>query len=514
MQGRFTREKIADAEFLALSLDGSLVPWQMMFQHMSSVDSSLLERLIAKLTALKLVISLGVRDNYLLVSLGDTSQHLSQWGQPTRLYDRAEFAPIRAAADHPVVGVSYESATFAEQVGSLRQQLGQLGDVIKSLVSRADLSDELEKEVAQDLDRLFAYVASHVPQPAALSGYSFLTAEGWETFLYRWSPETAWDPSAPLTILEHVGGDPVAFWAARRKVDPDQGEMLTELFARLAYYAQNIPLDKLAPDERDTYARVRDHLWPLLDEMAAATRDKLLPALADGQGAVVLDAKSVSDRWFEGMPAGGELPMLEVGFVGGVSNATLLKEAFHAYFDIAQRMVDKLHELSTGELADAFPGEIPAIQLVRPQSRDVEGSHVYYYALPAESGLDPQLAPNAGLSDQFLAVSLLPQFTARLLAATPLQGEGPLTQVDRPLAAAGQLDFARLVDAIEPWIDYGLQVSQGFDPDGVAEGPLDVSQQVRDVLRILRCFRGVSSATYVESNATVTHWQARFVDLE
>jgi hypothetical protein len=166
-------------------------------------------------------------------------------------------------------------------------------------------------------------------------------------------------------------------------------------------------------------------------------------------------------------------------------------------------------------LKDAFPNEIPAIQLVPPQSKDVEDGSVYYYALPAESGLDAQLAPNAGLSNQFMVVSLLPQFTARLLAGTPLQGEGPLAQSDRPLATAGHLDFARLVDAIEPWIDYGLQVSMGFDPDGAAGGPMgDVPQQVHDALQVIRCFRGLSRATYLESNSTVTHAQVRFADLE
>ena len=40
-----------------------------------------------------------------------------------------------------------------------------------------------------------------------------------------------------------------------------------------------------------------------------------------------------------------------------------------------------------------------------------------------------------------------------------------------------------------------------------------IPQQVHDVLDVLKCFRGVSSVTYLEGNAMVTHRQCRFQDL-
>ena len=147
--------------------------------------------------------------------------------------------------------------------------------------------------------------------------------------------------------------------------------------------------------------------------------------------------------------------------VNGVSDAGLVKQAFSEYFQIAQQIWDKLHELSVGELKDSFPQEIPARTLPKPQSKDIAGGTVYYYALPAESGLDVQLAPNAGLSTSVMVTSLLPKFTARLMAETSLKGEGPLAKYDRPLAAAAHLDFAGLIEALEPWIDYGMALGLG-----------------------------------------------------
>ena len=122
--------------------------------------------------------------------------------------------------------------------------------------------------------------------------------------------------------------------------------------------------------------------------------------------------------------------------------------------------------------------------------------------------------PNAGLSSSVMVSSLLPRFTARLLTDTPLQGQGPLANTDRPLASAGQLDFARLLQALEPWIDYGLQLGLGMAEDQPGDGPMGgIPQQVHDVLDVLQCFRGVSSVTYLEGNAMVTHSQCRFQDL-
>ena len=106
---------------------------------------------------------------------------------------------------------------------------------------------------------------------------------------------------------------------------------------------------------------MREQLQPLFDQLATVTRDKLIPAFADGQSALVLDAKSTSESWHVAMPpAESALPMLEIGMVNGVSDAGLVKEAFGEYFKIAQQIWDKLHELSVGELKDLFPQEIPA----------------------------------------------------------------------------------------------------------------------------------------------------------
>jgi hypothetical protein len=514
LQQRFTRETVGKGEYLTLRLDGSLVPWPMILQNVQGVDQQQLQELVKKLAAVKVVISIGVRDKYLIVSLGDDNKHLAQLGQGALLYDRGELEPVRKAADKPITGVSYVSAAFAQQVGGVERQVDQASAMVRSLLPLAGLSSEFEKELAADLEKAGTYLKKTAPKPAATSAYNFLTLEGIEGFGYSWTTETTLDASKPLTVLEHVGGDPIAFMAARGKHDPEQVSAMTTLMSRLLYYGEKLILEKADEEQQAAIKKTREALQPMFDQLAKVTREKLIPAFADGQTALVLDAKSTSEAWLEQMPpAEKPLPMLEIGMVCGVSDAKLVKEAFSQYFTILQQILDKMHDLSVGELKGAFPSEIPSVQLAKPQTKDVGGAAVYYYALPADTGLDAQLAPNAGLSDNFMVTSLLPRFTARLLADTSLQGQGPLAKSDRPLASAGNLEFARLIEAFEPWIDYVMAFAA---PEGAAEqGPMgNISQQVHDVLDVLKCFRGVSVATYQEGQATVSHMQCRFADVQ
>ncbi len=102
LQKNFAREKIGNSEFLTLRLDGSLVPWPMITQNAQGIDPQQLQKLTQKLTALKLVISIGVRDNYLIVSLGDDNKHLAQLGQGAAVRPQRAGAgsQVRGQADH------------------------------------------------------------------------------------------------------------------------------------------------------------------------------------------------------------------------------------------------------------------------------------------------------------------------------------------------------------------------------------------------------------------------------
>src|SRR5262249_13723668 len=69
---RLQWQKVGGSDFLVLALDGTQVPWERMFaQYRGQVDD-----LIAKLKAVRLTISLGVREGYLLLGMGESTDNL------------------------------------------------------------------------------------------------------------------------------------------------------------------------------------------------------------------------------------------------------------------------------------------------------------------------------------------------------------------------------------------------------------------------------------------------------
>jgi len=251
----------------------------------------------------------------------------------------------------------------------------------------------------------------------------------------------------------------------------------------------------------------------------------LLPALADGQIGLVLDAQLKSKNWFHGLEQNGqELPMLEAAVVFGVSDAELLRKACDEYRAVADIVLEKVKEL--------HPGQIPAdFKLPVAESREIklpEGSAaIYWYKMPPEydANVDSQLMPNAGLSKSVAVLSFAPKTSERLLVSTPLAvtPDGPLADRKKPLASAIYFNWAGTVDAVGPWIDLAVrqlgprmaggagQLAEAASDDPSTRMILD---QVRTFLEILKVLRTAESATYQDGAAVVTHSLTIFHDVE
>jgi hypothetical protein len=103
----------------------------------------------------------------------------------------------------------------------------------------------------------------------------------------------------------------------------------------------------------------------------------------------------------------------------------------------------------------------------------------------------------------------------RLLADRPPKFEvGPLADPSRPLLAASHFAWPGFVDAVRPWIEFGVQSANLPPPPGGDQEGADWLSQVRTVLDVLKVFRGYSSATYVEDGVRVTHSESVVRDLK
>src|SRR5207244_4219999 len=133
------------------------------------------------------------------------------------------------------------------------------------------------------------------------------------------------------------------------------------------------------------------------------------------------------------------------------------------------------------------------------------------YPIPEEAGLDKQFVPTAGLGSKVAVFALSHAHAERLLVKNPLKLDGgPLAErLKKPLAGASYFDWNGVVEALTPWVDHMapivIEQTTGWtlaDNKKQVEGVL---AQVKTVLDVLKCYKGSTSATYVEDGITVTH---------
>jgi hypothetical protein len=509
LKGQFKRVKVGTDNFLTLTLDGSMVPWdQIPFDSLEEKEGQFAP-LVKKLRGLKLTVSLGVRDGYLLVSLAPSTDAVTRLGaKGPRLLDRAELKPLAKFADKRLTAISYASQTFIARASTSGKDIEGMIEGAKSLLAKADLTDEQRKRLDKDLDDLAKDLKKYVPEVGAALAFSFLTERGQEGYAYDFGKHPEMEGAKPLTLLNHVGGNPILAAVGWSRPSTEGYETLVK-WVRTAYgHAEEAFLPKLPADQKDKYEEFKKTFFPLLGRLNEATGKMLLPSL-DGQAAFVLDAKWTSKQWIKLLPETPQaLPLPELGIVLGVRNAALLRKAMGEYRQVLNEIIAKVHDLDP-------TGNVPDIKKIpEPETAKTNAGTLYFYTLPAEWGLDPQVLPTAGLSAQVAALGLSRAHAERLLSAKPLKVDGgPLADyAKRPLVGAFYCNWPAFIDAVTPWAQYAAdQVPGGKDGDGPTWG--DLVKQTRTVLEVLKVFRGTTSATYLENGVLVTHTETVIRDL-
>ena len=143
-----------------------------------------------------------------------------------------------------------------------------------------------------------------------------------------------------------------------------------------------------------------------------------------------------------------------------MSDADKLKKGFAEYRAVVNDIL---------ALANNFAeGHFPEAKIPEPKTKQITGGDMYYYPIPEVPGLDKRVLPNAGLSESVLVLSLHQEMTERLLSKKPLKTECSLLQdLNRPLAGVTYFNFAGLVDALTPWVDFAIDQSDEFKPAAV-----------------------------------------------
>jgi len=517
-KGRFQRSTVGGNDYLTLKLDGKMISWDDILADAADIEEKpgQLKQVVDRLKQLEAVVSIGVRGDYLLISMAPSTAHLAALGAGPRLVEREEFHPLYKLADKRLVGISFESKEAAMALSS-HDAFDNLGEMVTGAMAASGMAAELQTRVRTDLNSLKKDLRILMPAPDAMLSSSVLTERGYDCYTYSWADNPRMDGSKPLGIMEHLGGTPLVAVLGRTKVLPEDYLMSIKWLATAHGYFEELALPTFTPDQKKQYHEWLEFAKPLLARLNSANITMLQPSMADGQHAFVLDAKITSRHWFNGMPQAGPLPMLEPALLYGVSDADLLKKGVAEYRAVADEVLEKIRQTNPA----AIP---PDFKIPEPQVRGIQSGTIYSYPLPRELGVDGQLAPGAGLGPNVAVLTISPQHTAELLTSTPFEAEGPAGDAKRPLASAVFVDWAGLVEAGTPWIEYGVRTayskSHQGDSTGLKFADRDSDElkktlvQVRSALEILKVLRTVSSATYVEGKTFVTHTEVHFRDLE
>jgi hypothetical protein len=511
LKGRVKRTKVGDANFLTLNFDAEMIPWDQVNLKEFEEKPGEFDKLIKKVRGLKATISLGVQGKYLLLGFGPSAEHLAVLGGTgKKLIDRPELKPLGKAAGKKFTSIGYASKDFRAKANTNKKDLDGLADMAKGFLPESGLPEAKQKQIAKDIDGLAADIKKFIPDLGAELSFSFMTDAGFESYTYNHGTFNELDSSKPLTLLDHVGGNPILAVAGRSKNSGQAYAFLTKWVKVAFAHGEDIFVEKLGKEDKDKYQEARKALLPLVARLDEITGKMLLPALADEQTAFVLDAKWTSKQWHKEMPAADKpLPMLEVGLVVGVSDADLLRKAMGEYRTTANEMIAAVRKIVPKD------ANFPEFSIPEPKTRKAEAGELYYFPLPAEWGLDKQVAPTLGLSEKVGVLTPSQSMAERLLSRKKLvlPAGSPLADARRPLAGAFYCNWPGFVEAVTPWLDFALEKAE--IPPGVPGADKEsIGKQVHTVLEVLKCYRGTTSATYLEGGVLVTHSQSVFQDLK
>jgi hypothetical protein len=523
------RDQIAGHEFLTLRLDGSMIPWEKVKEEAGEDDQEKIEEWRKMISSKTLVVALGVVEEFVLVSVGASTDNLENIGQGPFLADNKDIKRLAKHADEKIVSIGYMSEAFAREVSSPQKTIEDMVGAAEEIMGGAEVPEEQQKQIVEDIRALD--IEKYVPKPGTVASIGFLTDQGYEGFRYNNARPKMLDSSKPLSILNYAGGSPTFVLAGRSKENSQDYEQSVAWLKRFAGHVEKIVEDKAEPKDWEKYQQHRSEIVELLERLDKANRELLLPAFADGQSAVIVDLAATSKQWVDKMPESPKpLPMPAFALAMNVADAGKLEKGMREYMAVLQDALALMHEID--------PEDTPEIKVPKPKKREASGGGtLYVFPLPEEWGIDPKVAVCGGIGEKVAVLSTMPDTTERLMQDTPLSADSAV-KLDQPAAVLVHVEIAKAIGAIRPWIDYGFDVAIGklkpkadteedgdvADSDSDDDAPVEQSPmlmqmgfvipQIHQFLDVAAAFKSASAVTYEEDGVWVTHSATHIVDLK
>jgi hypothetical protein len=509
---RVKRVKAAGGDFISVALDGTLIPWDNVPLGEIEENKGEFDNLIKQLKETKLTVSLGVKGNYLLLGFTSAVDDLARFGAGSKsLADRDEMKPLAKYSDKPIASIGYSSKALA---GSAVGEGGNYFDVVvktlKDALNKAELKEERKKAIAKDLDEMAKSVTREKPIYGAQMGFSFLTPTGSESYGYHYEVGAKFK-DVSCKLQNHFGGNPIFAAAFAFNVDGTGYAKGIDFIKKMYGHAEAAFLDMADDDAKDKYKQATKGIFPLLKQLDDATRNQLIPALKESGLGIVVDAKWSSKQWHRDLPAMPKaMPMLEFGMLLGLSDPKKFSAALKEYRTTLNELYAKIRESTPAG------DNIPEFKIPAAETEKVKSGSLHFYPIPEEAGLDKQVQPVMGLGKRLAVFCMSKMHAERLLNDTPLKATGGPLAHKGNLVGVFVLNGPAFLDAIEPWIEFGVQQGVGASVEDAKTAKVMIDgilKQVRTGIKVLKAFKSFTGVSYVENDAIVSHSESVFKDV-
>jgi hypothetical protein len=306
------------------------------------------------------------------------------------------FEPLREHRDERITGISYVSEALARAAAPSAADLEQLAALSDTLADSAGLPEGAAREAREMLEKMAAGYKRRLPIPGPALGYSFLTDQGYEGYAWDWTRNGVLDGSKRLDLLGHTGGSPLLSIVTRAKTPPGQFDDFVD-WGNMAwsFFRKNL-LVKADEDDRERFEQASQQLVPLAERLVATLRTKILPAVADGQAAFVVDGKEKAKRLQKSIPASAEpLPIVAPALAVKLDDPKLFREGLSDLFALADDLVEEIRTLNPESVPEGY-------RIPEPSKSKIDGGALWTFAVP-QAGLDDQIEPTIGIGEDVVA---------------------------------------------------------------------------------------------------------------
>ena len=519
MNDRVSVETFGAHKWVTLQLKGSDIPWDTI-ELENNDQRAAIEQLKPLIEGKRLSLAAGIVDQYLIVSIGSSLEHIENFGKVKSLYEHPRLSRVKSMGQTASCATVYMSDRFAKAVFDYKPYFEVYGEMIGNAIGSDALTEEavgdivalkMQELLATDVKEFVRDLSEFWPEPGATLSHVAINETGYVGFFQSWAENKFLDTSKQLDVLKHVGGAPLCVFAGRNKHRPQDFDVCMKWVRKLIKYVEvTAKGEEMGAETLHALKKVKD----LVSRFELTMKNNWIPNRTDEQAAFVVDDQLKTRRPFPTLPRSERrLPVPEIAVVYAINDPEKIEAFGNDIIEMINECLAAIMEASGEE--QSIPVKIPNAEF--EQSGDVR---LYFYPIGSSITGSSELEPTAGMNNNWLAFALSQRHAKQLInPIEPQLGDFMQRFKDRELGAVCYLDFEGMSKMAEEWVIYGFMCFQSFikgeDYDASADEELmEFAEATNEVMSLIRCLKSFAGATYSDSNSIVFEFELRFQDID